>query len=199
MPRRFRKGRGDRQHGEAAGTPPPAGADGPPPGRSGTVSAIGIAYIKFGALLLGLFTLSQTSLADRLVFEPMARGIARIASGLLGLFSINAQADGAIIRTGSFAALVDTNCTGLFVIFIYLSALLAYRSGTREKLIGVALGFGALFVLNLVRVASLVVVGAVRPDMLNVAHYLVWQSVMIVAALCLWLFWAERVADAPGH
>jgi exosortase H (IPTLxxWG-CTERM-specific) len=174
-------------------------ADGPPPGRSGTGSAIGIAYIKFGALLLGLFTLSQTSLADRLVFEPVARGIARIASGLLGLFSINAQADGAIIRTESFAALVDTNCTGLFVIFIYLSALLAYRSGTREKLIGVALGFGALFVLNLVRVVSLVVVGAVRPDMLNVAHYLVWQSVMIVAALCLWLFWAERVADAPGH
>jgi exosortase/archaeosortase family protein len=129
----------------------------------------------------------------------VARGIARIASGLLGLFSINAQADGAIIRTGSFAALVDTNCTGLFVIFIYLSALLAYRSGTREKLIGVALGFGALFVLNLVRVASLVVVGTVRPDMLNVVHYLVWQSVMIVAALCLWLFWAERVADAPGH
>ena len=177
----------------------PPGAEPPAPGRSGIFSAIVISYIKFASLLLGLFTLSQTSFADALVFQPVARGIAKLAAFVLGLISIEAQAQGTVIRSGPFAAMVDTNCTGLFVMFIYLSALVAYPSGLREKVVGVALGFGALFLLNLARVSSLVVVGAARPDMLNVAHYLVWQSVMIVAALCLWLFWAERVADAARH
>ena len=150
-------------------------------------------------MLLVLFTLSQTTLAKDLLFNPVARGIANLAAFLLRIINIEARTQGSVIHSGSFAAMVDTNCTGLFVMFIYLSALVAYPSGLREKLIGVGLGFASLFALNLVRVSSLVVVGFARPDMLNVAHYLVWQSVMIVAALCLWLFWAERVADAPGH
>ncbi len=199
MPRKSWKGHATPQDGGAAGSPPSPGAGGPPDGRSGSVSAIGIAYIKFAALLLGLFTLSQTSLCKRLVIAPVANGIATLAAVLLGLTGIEARAEGSVIRSGPFAAMVDTNCTGLFVMFIYLSAVVAYPSAMREKLLGVALGFGALFTLNLVRVSSLVLVGAARPDMLNVAHYLVWQSVMIVAALCLWLFWSERVADAPGH
>jgi len=199
MPRKSGKSQpGRHDAGQGGGLAPP-GAEPPAPGRSGAASAIGIAYIKFAALLLGLFTLSQASLADTLVFQPVARGIARLAAFLLGLISIEAQAHGSVIHSGPFAAMVDTNCTGLFVMFIYLSALVAYPSDLREKALGVALGIGALFALNLVRVSSLVVVGAARPDMLNVAHYLVWQSVMIVAALCLWLFWAERVADAARH
>lgn len=199
MARKSRRGGATPQDGGAAGSAPSPGADTPPSGRSGTFSAIGIAYLKFAALLLGLFAISQTSLADRLIFEPVATGEAKVAALLLGIGGMDAQAQGSIIRSGSFAAMVDTNCTGLFVMFIYLSALVAYPSGLREKVLGVALGLAALFALNLVRVSSLVVVGAARPDMLNVAHYLVWQSVMIVATLCLWLVWAERVADAPGH
>jgi len=158
-----------------------------------------MAYLTFGAVLLGLFTLSQTSLADRLIFKPVAAAEARVAAVLLAATGPPARADGSVIHAGPFAAMVDTNCTGLFVMFIYLSALVAYPSGLREKLLGMGLGVGALFALNLVRICTLVLVGAARPDLLNVAHYLIWQSVMIVVALCLWLLWAERVADAPGH
>ena len=199
MARRSRRIRPGGQDAGAGGRPAPAAADTPPPGRPGTVAEVVVSYVKFGAVLLGLFTLSQTSLATTLVFHPVAKGIAKLASLLLRLFNIDAQAQGSVIHSGSFAAMVDTNCTGLFVIFIYLSALVAYPSGMREKAFGVALGCAALFTLNLLRVATLVIVGSARPDMLNVAHYLIWQSLMIVAAICLWLFWAERVADAPGH
>ena len=198
MPRKSRKEPPSQGDVGATGhaTPP---ADTPPPGRRGAAGTVGIAYIKFAVVLLGFFVLSQTSLATTLLFHPVAKGIATLASLLLGLFNIDAQAQGSVIHSGSFAAMVDTNCTGLFVMFIYLAALVAYPSGLREKILGVALGLVALFTLNVVRVASLVVLGAARPDMLNVAHYLVWQSLMIVIALCLWLFWAERVADAPRH
>ena len=199
MSRKSRKQVQGRRDSGAGGDDAPPGGDRLAPRRSGVVPGLLIAYVKFGAALLLLFTLSQTSLAETLVFNPVARGIAKIASALLGLFNIEAQAQGAIIQSGRFAALVDTNCTGLFVIFIYLSALLAYPSGTWGKALGVALGVGALFCLNLVRVASLVVVGLALPDKLNATHYLIWQPVMIVAALCLWLFWTERVANAPQH
>lgn len=176
----------------------PAAGETPPPRRSRVVSAVLIAYLKFGSLLLVLFILAQTSLAETLVFKPVASGTAKVAAMLLGLFNIEAETRGAIIQSGRFAALVDTNCTGLFVIFIYLSALLAYPGRAWGKVLGVALGVGALFCLNLIRVATLVVVGFALPEKLNATHYLIWQPVMIVAALCLWLFWTERVADAPG-
>jgi exosortase/archaeosortase family protein len=66
-------------------------------------------------------------------------------------------------------------------------------------MLGIAIGIVALFALNLVRTVSLFYIGAHFPDFLDTAHVLIWQSVMILAAIALWLFWVEKLARVPAR
>ena len=56
-----------------------------------------------------------------------------------------------------------------------------------------ALGTLVLTLLNLVRLLSLFVLTSLSPEKFEVAHLLVWQPVMVVAALGLFGAWAYRV------
>ena len=68
----------------------------------------------------------------------------------------------------------------------------------RARLLGVALGFAGIQLLNLVRVIALFLTGSYLPDLFDTSHTVVWQSVVVAAALVLWLFWAQRFAGAPA-
>jgi len=52
--------------------------------------------------------------------------------------------------------------------------------------------------VNVVRLASLFYVGIHWPGILDVVHQLVWQSLVIVIAVSLWLLWAGRSASAKA-
>ncbi len=59
-------------------------------------------------------------------------------------------------------------------------------------MLGIGVGLAFLTVLNLVRLVSLFYIGAVFPNYLPMAHYLVWQAAIIISAIVLWLFWVEK-------
>ena len=65
-----------------------------------------------------------------------------------------------------------------------------------EPRLGGRLRLNALCGLNLVRIASLFWTGSAYPDYLGLAHLLVWQPAMIVAAVLLWLLWSRAAARA---
>ncbi len=118
-------------------------------------------------------------------------------SGLaLGLAGTPAVVDGATIASGSFAVVVVAECTAVAPLFLFMGAVAAYPSNARARLLGAALGLLALSALNAVRIASLFWIGSAYPEHLDVAHLLVWQPAMIVAAVLLWLLWAHASARA---
>jgi exosortase/archaeosortase family protein len=82
---------------------------------------------------------------------------------------------------------------------IYLSAVLAYPSRAKEKLKGFALGTSVILSLNLIRVVSLMYIGRYFPSFFEAAHLLIWQSLIIFAALLAWIYWTERFVRAPQH
>ena len=67
------------------------------------------------------------------------------------------------------------------------------ESTIRQKGEGIALGILVLYALNLVRTVSLFLVGTYFPGLFDTAHYIVWQSLMILLAIGLWLFWVEKL------
>ncbi|MCK5828109.1 hypothetical protein KAH43_06235, partial [Candidatus Bipolaricaulota bacterium] len=79
--------------------------------------------------------------------------------------------------------------TGLFLI-----AVVALPARWTAKLIGVGIGIGGIFLVNIVRLVSLYFIGVHWPTFLDQAHQLIWQSLLIVIAVALWLFWAGRWA-----
>jgi len=124
-------------------------------------------------------------------------GIAVVTSHLINLFGAHTHVTGNVINSsGTFALSVVTACTGLFATGVFIVAVLAFPAGFLAKLIGVLFGVGAIFLINLVRLGSLFYIGVHFPDLFDVMHLLIWQSLIIVLALFLWLLWAKVVAHA---
>jgi len=124
-------------------------------------------------------------------------GLARITSGVLNLLGHRTSVDGSTVASSLFGITVVTACTGLFTTGLFLIAVVVYPAGWRSRLIGAGLGIGGVFLVNVVRLVSLYYIGVHLPNFLDQAHQLIWQSVLIVFAVALWLLWAGRWAHAP--
>lgn len=157
------------------------------------------AYLIFFACILSSYTLLRVSVVRQYVAEPLAVAFASVGGLALNLLSFKATASGTLLRVEGFAAQIDDVCTGIFVVAMYVSAVLAYPSRAVEKLKGIILGASAILLLNLIRVVSLMYIGRYFPDLFEPAHLLVWQSLIIFSALLVWIYWTERFVSAPQH
>ena len=124
----------------------------------------------------------------------VAEWTARWTSAALNLLGSSTSVDGTIVASDSFAVNIVTECTSLGPLVLFIGAVVAYPSAFKSRGTGVLLGIAVLTAVNLVRIVSLFWIGSTFPQYLSVAHLLVWQSVMILLAIVLWLFWVERVA-----
>ena len=124
----------------------------------------------------------------------VAEWTARWTSAALNILGASTTVDGTIVASDSFAVDIVVECTALGPLVLFIGAVVAYPSAFKSKGMGVLLGIGVLTSINVIRIVSLFWIGSSFPQYLSVAHLLIWQSVMILLAIVLWLFWAERVA-----
>ena len=128
------------------------------------------------------------------------RFTARATGAILNLFGASVQVDGTLISSPDYAIRIVTECTGLVPMAIVVCAVLAYPSTAKKKAIGAALGIVGIFVLNLVRTVSLFFIGGhFSSSFFNTAHFLIWQPLMIVVAIVIWLFWVEKLVRVTPH
>ena len=152
--------------------------------------------LVFSGLLAGITALLVWVLGNGSVVTFLQTAVARTTSVVLNLFGNQTQVVGHTIVSSRFNVEVITACTGLYVATVFLAAVLAYPARFVAKLVGVAYGIAGISLLNVIRLVSLFYIGVHFPDFLERAHLLVWQSLVIVFALFLWLLWAEKVAHA---
>jgi exosortase/archaeosortase family protein len=81
---------------------------------------------------------------------------------------------------------------------IFVAGVLAYPASWRHRFAGVALGGLAIFAVNLVRVVSLFYIGSAWRAAFDTAHFLVWQSAIILLVVALLIAWIERLPHAPS-
>lgn len=122
--------------------------------------------------------------------------IAKSTGFILRIFGTKVQVSGTVILSPLFSVEVIPACSGIFPTMIFISAVLAYPCKLKEKLIGIFLGIPAIFFVNLIRMVSLFYVGAYFPQIFEPAHLLFWQALMIIAAVLLWLLWAQKFTHA---
>lgn len=122
--------------------------------------------------------------------------IAKSTGFVLSIFGTKVQVSGTVIFSSLFSVEVIPACSGVFPTIIFISAVLAYPCKLKEKFIGILLGIPAIFLVNLIRMVSLFYVGAYLPQIFEATHLLFWQSLMIIAAVLLWLLWAQRFTHA---
>ncbi len=131
------------------------------------------------------------------IMSGAQRALAGISSGILNLFGQNTVVVGTTVQSNAFGITVVTACTGTFITGLFLIAVVAFPTRWLSKLIGVGIGVGGIFLVNVIRLVSLYFIGVHWPGFLDMAHQLIWQSLLIVIAVALWLLWAGRWAYAP--
>lgn len=144
------------------------------------------------ALMIGLFTTLLLVLNLSTNFDEWLSGAtAAMLAGALWLLGAGGQTTGTVVTSKIFSAEIITECTAVFPIMIFLAAVIAYPSGWRKKLWGIALGVPAILFVNLIRLVSLFYIGYWFPSVFETAHLLVWQSLIIFFAVLFWLIWVE--------
>ena len=126
------------------------------------------------------------------------RAYAAVTHGVLRLLGHDTAILGNVVRSSNFGITVVTACTGIFATALFLVAVLVFPTTWRAKLLGGILGIGGIAVVNVVRLVTLYYVGVHWPAALDAVHQLVWQSLLIVFAVSLWLLWAGRIAGRRG-
>ncbi len=144
----------------------------------------------FVFILLFTFLLS-TDLANRYLHEPLARLIANSSLPFLAVFG-RASVSGNILNFNGFGAAIVEACNGILPTYIYLSAVFAFPSRWRAKGWGVVIGIPLIFLINLIRVITLMMFGAFQPELFEQVHIYVWQALVIALSMGIWIFWAER-------
>ena len=114
----------------------------------------------------------------------------------MNLLGEGATVTGQVLSSPRYSVAIFNGCNGLEAILIFVSGVVAFPASWRSKVLGIVLGFVAIQVFNVVRVVSLFYVGVHRQEWFTVAHVLVWQSLVIVFGVVLWLVWVRRYALA---
>jgi len=156
-----------------------------------------------GLISFFFFLLTWSPLVKHLdIAWSVARGIAFVSGwvlkgiGLVGGFPVIIA--GTNLVSGEFRVDVSPACSGMVPTMIYLSAVLAYPSSRRSKLIGAGLGVAIIHSFNLMRVVGLFLIGLFANEYFHDTHVYVAQALVVAIAVATWLFWAGRYADAPG-
>lgn len=150
--------------------------------------------VLFVVLLAGSFTLVSLNWVNDHVVEPFTAGVARVSGATLSLLGQDVRMQGTVIRGPRFAVNIRNGCNGIEAMFIFLAAVLAYPAPWKARLLGLVLGAVAIQLVNLVRVVALYLTGAYLPSWFDASHTVVWQSVVILFSVLLWILWANRWA-----
>lgn len=202
----------DHRPGPTIGPGPGSG-----PGFLGTLGALGslgtntarfwrrnrreLTFLAAFILLLGTsFTVISINWVNDHAVEPFTGGIARLSGAALNLLGQHVGLRGTVIQGPRFAVNIRNGCNGVEAMLIFLAAVLAFPASWRSRLAGLGLGILAIQVVNLVRVVSLYLTGAYLPRLFDASHTVIWQSVVILFGVLLWVFWANRLPprDEPA-
>ena len=155
--------------------------------------------VIFTVLLIGLFTLEILQPVEKHFILPFTSVVADISVWIVSAFDEGIIASGNVIRdqaTG-FGVRIERGCNGLEAVIILFAAIFAFPAPWRSKLIGFVIGFFAIQLLNLVRIISLFYLGQWNYTAFEWFHLYLWQALIILDALVVWLIWL-RTLPRPG-
>jgi exosortase H (IPTLxxWG-CTERM-specific) len=147
-------------------------------------------------LLFALYTIASFLLLYALhepVVVPFTRVIAYLAHITLSLMGANAWLSGASVGIPGFAVEIKNNCNAIYEIGLYSAAILAYPATWRQRGLGLLIGSGLLYLVNLVRVLTLIALGRYWPEGFQLAHLYLWQAGFLALVAVCWFSWTTRL------
>jgi len=158
-------------------------------------------FALFIVLLLTLFALRISTWGHEWITEPFTGVLAWISAHLVMLWDPNVISYGVVIQNtvNKFAIGIAPGCDGIEAVIILASAVLAFPSPWKHKIVGIVIGFFAIQALNLVRIISLFYLGQWNQTLFDWFHLYLWQALIVLDALAVWLIWLRYLPRRPRN
>lgn len=150
---------------------------------------------KFAIALTVFFAVIALNPVNDRVVVPLTETCVRLTAFLLVALHEPVAVAGTVIRSSRFALDVRNGCNGVEAMLLLAAAIVAFPATLRSRLTGLVAGCVAIQILNLVRVTSLVWLGEHHRNLFDFVHVGVWQSIVILAAVSMFVFWSLKLAE----
>jgi exosortase H (IPTLxxWG-CTERM-specific) len=158
----------------------------------------GIVFVaRFFAALIVFYALIALDPVNEHVIVPFTEMIVRTTAAAMHVVHEPINVVGTVIRTSRFALDVRNGCNGVEAMMLVAAAMIAFPATVRSRLAGLLAACLAIQLLNLVRVSSLVWLGEHHREAFDVLHVAVWQTIVILAAVSMFVFWSLKFAETP--
>lgn len=151
--------------------------------------------IRFVAItvssLIAFFFLSHQPVIQERVIAPYTHFVAATSRVALRVLGVDAGGTGTLVASQEFSVSILNVCNGVEVTAILFAVILSFPATWRQKLIGLAIGYPAIFVINLARIIVLFFLGFKNPAIFDTVHYYYAQAFVILATLTIWLVWVS--------
>jgi exosortase H (IPTLxxWG-CTERM-specific) len=159
--------------------------------------------VIFPVCLAVLFTAELLQPVQAQVIVPFTSSLAHVSVWLMHLFDarVVAQGDAIVDALNGGGIQIVAGCNGVEAVLILVSAVLAFPSPWKHKIVGIGLGFVAIQALNLVRIISLYYLQRWNHVWFEWFHLYLWQALIVLDALVFWLIWLRWLPPpqpAPG-
>jgi len=157
-------------------------------------------FILFLVLQAALFGAELTPWAQQYFVVPWTNTLATISAWLVTLFDADVVATGKLLRStaSGFAVSIEAGCNGVEATIVLVAAIFAFPAPWTSRLIGLTAGIAAVQGLNVIRVISLFYLGQWNFDVFEWAHLYVWQALIMLDVLVVWLIWVRTLPGADG-
>jgi exosortase H (IPTLxxWG-CTERM-specific) len=128
------------------------------------------------------------------LIKPYTELLARTVTRIVNLFGAGASTLGTLVQSPRSSLNIAMGCDGVEASCLFLAGVLAFPTGWRAKLIGIAFGVPLIQVINLLRLVALFYAGVYFPSAAEEIHVYVAQTVVILLSTAILIFWLERFA-----
>jgi len=97
-----------------------------------------------------------------------------------------------MIAAPCFSVDIQNGCNGLETTFFLVAAVLAFPASWRQRVMATVIGTILIQMVNLIRVASLYLVGCHRPQWFASFHLAIWQTIVFATAVLFFAGWSRR-------
>jgi exosortase H (IPTLxxWG-CTERM-specific) len=155
-------------------------------------------FLGFLVLQGTLFGLELTPWAQQWFVAPWTDTLAAASADLVRWFDPGVLAHGKVLQSArnGFAVSIEAGCNGVEATIVLVAAMLAFPASWRRRLAGLAVGVAAVQGLNVIRVITLFYLGQWNVDAFEFAHRYVWQALIMLDVLIVWLLWVRTLPRA---
>ena len=148
-------------------------------------------------VMIGLYVIVALNPVNDHVIIPFTEFVARASADVSRSIGNAVVVAGTVIRSPRFALDVKNGCNGVEAMILLAAAIFAFPATLRSRITGLVVASVAIQLLNLVRLTSLVWLGEHHRRVFDFFHVAVWQSLVILAAISIFILWSWKFAEKP--